>query len=54
MERVAAPRTADLPGGGEDCVHHGVLVVTGAKQEDVLCERRRDLLLTLMIDTKKN
>lgn len=54
MESVTAPRTANLPGGGEDCVHHGVLVISGAKQEDVLCERKRDLFLILMIGAKKN
>lgn len=54
VERVTARRTANSPGGGEDCVHHGVLVISGAKQEDVLCEGKRDLVLILMIGTKKN
>lgn len=53
VERVTARRTANSPRGGEDCVHHGVLVISGAKQEDVLCERKRDLFLILMIGTKK-
>lgn len=53
VERVTARRTANLPGGGEDCVHHGVLVISGAKQEDVLCERKRDRFLFLMINTIK-
>lgn len=35
---------ASIPGGGEDRIHHRVLVIAGTKQEDVLCERKQDLV----------